>query len=138
MDRPRTDRLIEPIKSLGESCSGAGVCQCDESDPDATAKCVCDENFSGDYCETYTLPVEIGSAEKINSSGDGVPAIEGGTLRHFKELKNFDGDGVPDYIDPDDDNDGIPDYDDQDLDTKRSWNQGNTVTNTQGDLMMSF
>ena len=53
-------------------------------------------------------------------------------------MKDFDGDGVPDYIDPDDDNDGIPDYDDEDHDTKRSWNQGNTVTNTPGDLLMSF
>ena len=62
---------------MGESCSGAGVCQCDESDPDAIAKCVCDENFSGDYCETYTLPVEKSSPAIIDSSGGGVPAIEG-------------------------------------------------------------
>ena len=74
----------QPKYSSDEICSGHGQCQCDESDPDSVAKCVCDEKYSGNFCEFV---------HEDNENFDG----------------DFDGDQKMDSLDLDDDNDGIPD-----------------------------
>ena len=47
---------IKSLKRSSEACSGAGSCECDELDPDAVAKCVCNENYSGDVCQDFNEP----------------------------------------------------------------------------------
>ena len=44
------------MRRSDQACSGAGNCECDELDPDAVAKCVCNENYSGDVCQDFNEP----------------------------------------------------------------------------------
>ena len=43
-------KYISTFESKRESCSGRGICECSEDDPNAEAKCVCEDGYSGAFC----------------------------------------------------------------------------------------
>ena len=70
-------------------CSGRGYCNCDTQDPNTATYCECDQGFYGRFCES----------DNVNYT----------TTADSEDFADYDGDGVGDEYDSDDDNDGIPD-----------------------------
>ena len=49
----QTYSRISTSESQGDLCSGHGPCECFEDDPNAVAKCVCDDRYSGIFCQYH-------------------------------------------------------------------------------------
>ena len=86
--------MMQPFESI--TCSGHGTCECNEDDPNDDAKCVCEDGFTGSYCDFTEAEV----AEELRLWNEGAEE---------PEISDVDVDGIIDAPDNDDDNDGIPD-----------------------------
>ena len=56
--------------------------------------------------EPINYPAALGP---LDGDGDGTSDLDAGAYEYESHVPDFDGDGIPDVIDPDDDNDGAPD-----------------------------
>ena len=69
-----TESLYQPFESKRNSCSGRGTCECSEDDPNAEAKCVCEDGYSGTFChyESTALfdPYNYDNFDNDEMSGD--------------------------------------------------------------------
>jgi len=139
----QTYSRISTPESQRDLCSGHGPCECFEDDPNAVAKCVCDEGYSGIFC--HYDKVEYGQFFNFDNdemSGDhesenvlkgfGCSNLEFLSFKISKETfkqpdgkeseskSDTDGDGINDSLEssrPNDfDGDSIPDCHDSDDD----------------------
>ena len=111
-------KYISTFESKRDSCSGRGTCECSEDDPNAEAKCVCEDGYSGTFCHYESTarfdPYNFDNFDNDEMSGDheSEVAIKGfgwHKLRNIERIIFNQPDGKESESDSDSDGDGIPD-----------------------------